>query len=181
MSSPAHVLRVQRLYRSSLKCLANWTVHRDLWIKKGFELRAEFDANKSVTNPHLIEKLLSDGEAKLAENAHPDPYTGGATPPARFATHIYLRTNPRGCSLNCACACRSADRPGWHQVHAIRQQWPRLQPRGASPHCGFGLEGGASCVARARVGLASSSASYSVDANDDCEFVILTERALPRR
>ena len=86
MSSPVHVLRVQRLYRSSLKCLANWTVHRDLWIKKGFELRAEFDANKSVTNTHMIEKLLGDGETKLADHAHPDPYTGAATAPSHLAT-----------------------------------------------------------------------------------------------
>ena len=97
MSSPVHVLRVQRLYRSSLKCLANWTVHRDLWIKKGFELRAEFDTNKSVTNSHQIEKLLSDGEAKLAENAHPDPYTGTATalpssPPAPDCASIRTAT-----------------------------------------------------------------------------------------
>ena len=78
MSVPAvtHTLRVQRLYRSALKNLANWTVHRDLWISEGFKLRAEFDANKGVTNPNVIEKLLSDGEAKLADMTHPDPYTG---------------------------------------------------------------------------------------------------------
>ena len=71
----AHTQRVQRLYRASLKNLLNWCVHRDLWIKKGFELRAEFDANKSVKDARLIEKLVSDGEAKLQEFQHPDPYT----------------------------------------------------------------------------------------------------------
>jgi len=42
--SSAHVLRVKKLYRHSLKNLLNWCVHRDLWIKKGFDLRAEFEA-----------------------------------------------------------------------------------------------------------------------------------------
>ena len=70
----AHVQRVTRLYRRSLKNLLNWVVWRDLWIEKGFELRAEFDAQKNVTDPRLIEKLVSDAEAKLAEYQHPDPY-----------------------------------------------------------------------------------------------------------
>ena len=41
MSSSAHVIRVKKLYRQGLKCLHNWTVHRDLYISKGFELRFE--------------------------------------------------------------------------------------------------------------------------------------------
>ena len=75
MSSSSHVIRVKRLYRQGLKCLHNWTVHRDLYISKGFELRAEFDAQKLVTNPSVVEKLVSDGEAKLVTYAHPSPYT----------------------------------------------------------------------------------------------------------
>lgn len=71
----AHSLRVMRLYRHSLKNLENWAVHRDLFIERGFQMRAEFDANKFVKDPRLIEKLVSEGEAKLAEMAHPDPYT----------------------------------------------------------------------------------------------------------
>lgn len=38
-------------------------------------MRAEFDANKFVKDKRLVEKIVSDGEAKLAEFAHPDPYT----------------------------------------------------------------------------------------------------------
>ena len=73
--SSAHVIRVKKLYRHGLKCLHNWTVHRDLYISKGFELRAEFDAQKLVKNPSVVEKLVSDGEAKLVTYAHPSPYT----------------------------------------------------------------------------------------------------------
>ena len=76
-----HAVRVKRLYRQGLKCLQNWCVHRDLYITKGFELRAEFDAQKLVTNPIVVEKLVSDGEAKLINMEHPSPYTR-ALPPA---------------------------------------------------------------------------------------------------
>ena len=71
----SHTIRVKKLYRQGLKCLQNWCVHRDLFIEKGFALRAEFDANKGEANPKIIEKLVSDGEAKLADFEHPAPYT----------------------------------------------------------------------------------------------------------
>ena len=70
-----HALRVMKLYRHALKNLQNWTVHRDLFVERGFQMRADFDKNKFVKDPRLVEKLVSDGEAKLAEMAHPDPYT----------------------------------------------------------------------------------------------------------
>ena len=70
-----HVSRVTRLYRHALKNLMNWAVHRDLFVQRGFALRAEFDANKSVTDPKLVELIVSKGEKKLAEFTHPDPYT----------------------------------------------------------------------------------------------------------
>ena len=96
--SSAHVIRVKKLYRHGLKCLHNWTVHRDLYISKGFELRAEFDAQKLVTNPSVVEKLVSDGEAKLVTYAHPSPYTR-ALPPAHTArmrrTHCGNHHAPR--------------------------------------------------------------------------------------
>uniref|UniRef100_A0A6S9VBV5 NADH dehydrogenase [ubiquinone] 1 beta subcomplex subunit 9 n=1 Tax=Emiliania huxleyi TaxID=2903 RepID=A0A6S9VBV5_EMIHU len=73
--SSAHVLRVKKLYRHSLKNLLNWCVHRDLWIKKGFDLRAEFEANRHVQDAKQVEKLVAAGEAKLKAMMHPDPYT----------------------------------------------------------------------------------------------------------
>lgn len=75
MSLSPHAARVTRLYRASLKNLMNWCVHRDLFIEQGNLLRAEFNANMHVKDPRLIEKIVSDGEAKLLEYQHPDPYT----------------------------------------------------------------------------------------------------------
>ena len=64
-----------RLYRSGLKNIMDWTVQRELFISEGFALRAEFDANKHVSDPYMVEKLVSAGEERLAYHAHPDPYT----------------------------------------------------------------------------------------------------------
>lgn len=75
-----HAVRVMKLYRHSLKNLQNWAVHRDLFVERGFAMRAEFDANKFVKDKRLVEKIVSDGEAKLAEFAHPDPYTCARRP-----------------------------------------------------------------------------------------------------
>ena len=60
-----HSIRVQRLYRKSLKNLLDWCVHRDLWIQEAFKLQARFQANKGVTDPRKIERLVSEGEAEL--------------------------------------------------------------------------------------------------------------------
>ena len=71
----AHSLRVMKLYRHSLKNLNNWAVHRELFISGGFELRSQFDANKGVTDPRMVERITSAAESKLKEFTHPDPYT----------------------------------------------------------------------------------------------------------
>lgn len=97
-----HSMRVMKLYRHSLKNLQNWAVHRDLFIERGFAMRAEFDANKFVKDPRLVEKIVSDGEAKLAEFRHPDPYTRespdalprAAAAPARFLPPSALSRSP---------------------------------------------------------------------------------------
>merc|ERR1712216_538830 len=72
---PAHTIRVQRLYRASLKCLLNWTIHRDEWIREGNVMRAEFEAQRYVKDSRTIERLTSAAEAKLADHYHPAPYT----------------------------------------------------------------------------------------------------------
>ena len=95
MSSSAHVVRVKRLYRQGLKCLQNWAVHRDLFISKGFEMRAEFEAHRHVSNPSIVEKLVSDGEAKLVTYAHPAPYTRAPAPAHRTQAPHPLREPPR--------------------------------------------------------------------------------------
>jgi hypothetical protein len=121
----SHTLRVTRLYRASLKNLMNWTVWRELWIEKGFELRAKFDANKHITDPRKIEKLLSAGEAELKALAHPDPYTRAR--PAAPA----LRGRPRRRLTFARDAAGSSAHAGRQQVSAPPLQQPGLSAGGA--------------------------------------------------
>ena len=51
-----HTRRVTRLYRASLKNLLNWCVWRDMWIEKSFELRAEFEKQRGLTDPRMSER-----------------------------------------------------------------------------------------------------------------------------
>eukprot|EP00308_Calcidiscus_leptoporus_P003736 CAMPEP_0119351558 /NCGR_PEP_ID=MMETSP1334-20130426/855_1 /TAXON_ID=127549 /ORGANISM="Calcidiscus leptoporus, Strain RCC1130" /LENGTH=108 /DNA_ID=CAMNT_0007364391 /DNA_START=55 /DNA_END=381 /DNA_ORIENTATION=+ len=83
----AHTLRVQRLYRQSLKCLLNWCVHRDLFIAESVNMRADFEAHRGQKDLRAIEKLVSAGETKLEEFAHPDTYTH----PTDYGGSKYMR------------------------------------------------------------------------------------------
>ena len=130
MSSSAHVVRVKRLYRQGLKCLQNWAVHRDLFISKGFEMRAEFEAHRHVSNPSIVEKLVSDGEAKLVTYAHPAPYTRAPAPAHRTQAPHPLREPPRAHAF---LSCLSSDHARRHQVPATPKQRPGMEPGGAQP------------------------------------------------
>ena len=132
MSSSAHVVRVKRLYRQGLKCLQNWAVHRDLFISKGFEMRAEFEAHRHVSNPSIVEKLVSDGEAKLVTYAHPAPYTRAPAPAHRTQAPHPLREPPRA-PLARLLSCLSSDHARRHQVPATPKQRPGMEPGGAQP------------------------------------------------
>lgn len=126
--SSAHVVRVQRLYRASLKNMLYWAIHRRLWIKKANDIRAEFEANRHLDNARQIEKILTAGEARLAEYKHPDPYKrAGAAParpfPARPCPSILFQPTARRSRFS----ARSADGLWREQVHALCQQRRRLR------------------------------------------------------
>ncbi|KAF7731805.1 hypothetical protein EC973_008320 [Apophysomyces ossiformis] len=75
----AHRLHVQSLYKRSLKLSLDWYIQRDLWRQKALHIRAQFEANKHVTNPKELQALLKQTEKTLQEWAHPDPYKRNAT------------------------------------------------------------------------------------------------------
>lgn len=139
LGATAHSLRVTRLYRHGLKNLMNWCVWRDLWIEKGFELRAEFDANKAVTDPRKVEALLQAGEARLKEYTHPDPYTSACSPTAPTAPRgkCSFFASPSFAHAPCPCAvcalqshtCRAAA-----NTCATRSTARASRPRCAPPH-----------------------------------------------
>ena len=112
MVGASHTIRVKTLYRHALKNLQNWTVWREMFIEKGFELRAQFDAQKKLTDPKMIEEVVSKAEAKLAELKHPDPYTSARRvhphrKRARTTAAFLLFSPQRGPALSALtlCAC----------------------------------------------------------------------------
>ncbi|KAG0169034.1 hypothetical protein DFQ30_004027 [Apophysomyces sp. BC1015] len=81
MSSPVssafknvHRLQVQSLYKRSLKLSLDWYIQRDLWRQKALDIRAQFEANKHITNPKELQAIINQTEKTLEEWAHPDPY-----------------------------------------------------------------------------------------------------------
>jgi len=65
--------KAARLYRKSLKCLLSWCIDREIFNEEAMQIRAQFDANRGVSQA-AAERLLREGQAKLFEYSHPDPY-----------------------------------------------------------------------------------------------------------
>mmetsp|Transcript_22045 Transcript_22045/g.43350 ORF Transcript_22045/g.43350 Transcript_22045/m.43350 type:complete len:154 (+) Transcript_22045:58-519(+) len=67
----SHKQRVTRLYRKSLKMLMSYAVDRQVFYEASDELRARFDAVKSVDAGR---GAVEAGEKEYFEKLHPDPY-----------------------------------------------------------------------------------------------------------
>jgi len=99
MATSLQKTRITSLYRTSLKQLLSWVVSREVFYEEASKIRREFDENKMVNDPNEIERLLRNGEARLKEYEHPDPYIvpyrpGGSmfarNPPFAPETKIHL-------------------------------------------------------------------------------------------
>lgn len=66
--------RVASLYKRALKLSRDWAVQRDTWRIEVMHIRKRFEENRHVTNPRLLENLLSKAQEELTEFKHPDPY-----------------------------------------------------------------------------------------------------------
>jgi len=99
MASALQKSRITGLYRTSLKQLLSWVVSREVFYEEASKIRHEFDMYKNVDDPNEIERLLRNGEARMKEYEHPDPYIvpyrpGGSmfarNPPFAEETKIHL-------------------------------------------------------------------------------------------
>ncbi|EOR04896.1 NADH dehydrogenase 1 beta subcomplex subunit 9 [Wallemia ichthyophaga EXF-994] len=94
--SASHRIYVKSLYKRYLKQGLDWYIRRDLWRDYAIEIRAKFEANRNITNPRQLAKVLEHFEERLANRKHPDPYIpvlmpGGSkvernAPPPMFST-----------------------------------------------------------------------------------------------
>ncbi|PPQ74365.1 hypothetical protein CVT24_000659 [Panaeolus cyanescens] len=78
--SSAHRLYVKGLYKRYLKNALDWTVRRDIWRPQALQIRAQFEANRNVTDPRALATILSQAEKELANQKHCDPYIAPSFP-----------------------------------------------------------------------------------------------------
>ncbi|KJA29713.1 hypothetical protein HYPSUDRAFT_196056 [Hypholoma sublateritium FD-334 SS-4] len=78
--SSAHRLYVKSLYRRYLKNSLDWTIRRDVWRAQAMQIRADFEANRNVTDPRALAIILQNAEAALNEVRHPDPVIASTAP-----------------------------------------------------------------------------------------------------
>lgn len=80
MSSPilpfteANSKRVASLFRQALRTAFDSTLKFDAYRAQTLKIRQQFEANKHISDPVELEKVIAKTEAKLAETEHPDPY-----------------------------------------------------------------------------------------------------------
>jgi len=67
-------IRVMRLYRRALKLQMSWTPRYDVFRSQAMEIRRRFEANKDISDPRVLAKIIEDAEKELYSNRHPDPY-----------------------------------------------------------------------------------------------------------
>ena len=61
-------------YFKHLQLVHNWAVDREVLSRQAILLRAQFEANRKVSNLAEAESMVARGFEKLAANEHPDPY-----------------------------------------------------------------------------------------------------------
>ncbi|ODV65249.1 NADH dehydrogenase I beta subcomplex 9 [Hyphopichia burtonii NRRL Y-1933] len=80
MSSPilpfteANSKRVASLFRQALRTAFDSTLKFDAYRAQTLKIRQQFEANKHISDPVELEKVIAKTEAKLTETKHPDPY-----------------------------------------------------------------------------------------------------------
>ena len=74
MSLSSKTARLMLLYRQCLRNSSSWIPDRGIWFAEARNIRAQFEANKDVTDIAQIDKLLQAGENELHGMLHPDPY-----------------------------------------------------------------------------------------------------------
>ena len=90
MALPERTLRLMHLYRSALRQSNSWMASRWHWFEETRNIRARFEKNQNVKDPAVIDKLIADGEAEVAEHLHPDPLV----PPWFHGSSLYGRNPP---------------------------------------------------------------------------------------
>jgi NADH dehydrogenase (ubiquinone) 1 beta subcomplex subunit 9 len=79
-----------QLYRHALKNVISWAVRREIFYEEAKRIRGLFDKNQGLTEPRVIDGVLTRGERELWDKIHPDPYIV----PYRPGGTLYQRNPP---------------------------------------------------------------------------------------
>lgn len=86
----ANSKRVASLFRKALRTAFDSSLKFDAYRRETLKIRSQFDTNKHISDPNELERLIAQTQAKLAEEAHPDPYI----PPCRPGGTKFERNLP---------------------------------------------------------------------------------------
>ncbi|KAK6456338.1 NADH dehydrogenase I beta subcomplex 9 [Scheffersomyces xylosifermentans] len=86
----ANSKRIASLFRQSLRTAFDSSLKFDAYRNETIKIRAQFEANKHISDANELERVVAKAKEKLAEWAHPDPYT----PPCRPGGTKYQRNIP---------------------------------------------------------------------------------------
>lgn len=70
----ANSKRVASLFRQALRTAFDSSLKFDAYRIETLKIRQQFEANKHITDPTELEKVIAATNAKLEEWKHPDPY-----------------------------------------------------------------------------------------------------------
>lgn len=86
----ANTKRVSSLFREALRTAFDHSMKFDIYREQTIKIRQQFNANKHISDPQELEKVIQFTRSKLAEWKHPDPYI----PPSRPGGTKYQRNIP---------------------------------------------------------------------------------------
>ncbi|KAI3404984.1 hypothetical protein KGF56_002235 [Candida oxycetoniae] len=86
----ANTRRVASLFRQAMRTAFDHALKFEVYRNATLDIRAQFEANRHVSDPEQLERLIQKTEAKLAHWKHPDPYI----PPSRPGGTKYQRNIP---------------------------------------------------------------------------------------
>ncbi|CAK9439945.1 uncharacterized protein LODBEIA_P40450 [Lodderomyces beijingensis] len=86
----ANTRRVSSLFRQAMRTAFDHALRFDLYRQATQDIRAQFEANREVSDPEELERIIGATRAKLREWKHPDPYI----PPCRPGGTKYQRNIP---------------------------------------------------------------------------------------
>lgn len=86
----ANSKRVASLFRKALRTAFDSSLKFDAYRNETLKIRAQFEANKHISDPNEAERVYTAGVKKVTEGKHPDPYI----PPCRPGGTKYQRNVP---------------------------------------------------------------------------------------